>query len=83
MGLNKDKVELENYTSKWKEMYEEEAIKLKEILKDILIDIEHVGSTSIPNLKSKPIIDIAISVKDLKEVEKYTKNLEDDGDSFR
>ena len=39
MGLNKDKVELENYTSKWKEMYEEEAIKLKEILKDILIDI--------------------------------------------
>ena len=28
MGLNKDKVELENYTSKWKEMYEEEAIKI-------------------------------------------------------
>ena len=83
MGLNKDKVELENYTSKWKEMYEEEAIKLKEILKDILIDIEHVGSTSIPNLKSKPIIDIAISVKNLKEVEKYAKSLEDAGYSFR
>jgi len=83
MGLNKDKVELEEYTSKWHESYLEEEKKLKEVLKDILIEIEHVGSTSIPNLKSKPIVDIAIAVKDLGEVEKYAKDLEDAGYNFR
>ena len=83
MGLNKDKVELQEYTTKWHESYLEEEKVLKEVLKDILLEIEHVGSTSIPNLKSKPIVDIGIAVKDLKEVEKYAKALEDAGYNFR
>ena len=83
MGLNKDKVELEEYTTRWHESYLEEEKVLKEVLKDILLEIEHVGSTSIPNLKSKPIVDIGIAVKDLKEVEKYAKKLEEVGYNFR
>lgn len=83
MGLNKDKVELEEYTTRWHESYLEEEKVLKEVLKDILLEIEHVGSTSIPNLKSKPIVDIGIAVKDLKEVEKYAKKLEEAGYNFR
>ena len=43
--------------------------RIKKILKDNLVFIEHIGSTSIPNLKSKPIIDILISVNSLEDVD--------------
>lgn len=87
MALKVGTVHLEDYNPFWKEMYKEEEKKLKELLKDNVIEIMHVGSTSIEGLRSKPVIDIMITVKDLKEVENFkhlfTNNLgydfKDDG----
>ena len=42
---------------------------LWEILKDYAIDIQHVGSTAIPGLSAKPILDIAVAVKDRETLE--------------
>lgn len=45
---------VKDYNFDYPKMYQEEE---KKILKGNLVFIEHIGSTSIPNLKSKPIID--------------------------
>lgn len=63
------------YTSRWQKMYQEEAQNLKEILNPILIDLHHIGSTSVPGLAAKPVIDILAIVSCITEVEKYTSAL--------
>ena len=60
---------VKDYNFDYPKMYQEEEKKIKKILKDNLVFIEHIGSTSIPNLKSKPIIDILISVNSLEDVD--------------
>lgn len=61
-----DAIELTAYDSKWPELAKIEIQKLHETLstKNIL-DIQHVGSTAIPGLMAKPIIDIQIAVDSL------------------
>ena len=69
MGLKVGTVILEVYNSNWKKMFEEEKENLKNIFKDLAIEIEHIGSTSIEGLSAKPIIDVAVGVKTLKDFE--------------
>lgn len=42
----------------WREMYEREASRLADAFGDVMVDIQHIGSTSVPGLAAKPIIDI-------------------------
>lgn len=64
LGLNRELVKLYPYDPAWKEEYNNEEKILKELLNGFEFRIEHVGSTSIPGLSAKPIIDIAIGVTD-------------------
>jgi GrpB-like predicted nucleotidyltransferase (UPF0157 family)/predicted acetyltransferase len=67
--LAKDHVEIVSYNELWPKQAQEEMDKLRAILpKNSLIDIQHVGSTAIPRLSSKPIIDILIAAKSLNEM---------------
>ena len=66
IGLHKSSVAVYPYDKSWPEEFEKEKKILKNILKDFDVEIEHVGSTSIPGLSAKPIIDIAIGAKDEK-----------------
>ena len=59
---------VKEYNFDYPKMYQEEEKKIKKFLKDNPVFIEHIGSTAIPNLKSKPIIDILISVNSLEDV---------------
>jgi len=58
-----------SYNPNWKEMYKEESEKIKNILDDIIIDIHHIGSTAIPGIKAKPVIDILVEVEDIEAVD--------------
>ncbi len=71
------KVQVVEYNSEWPNLYLEEAEKIKNILGNELVDIYHIGSTSVVNLKAKPIIDIMPVVKDITKVDKYNKEFED------
>ncbi len=62
IGLNKDIVKISPYQSNWKEMFQNEKIKIKKVLSSFNFDIEHIGSTAVPELAAKPIIDIAIGI---------------------
>ncbi|KKI93322.1 hypothetical protein WQ54_03540 [Bacillus sp. SA1-12] len=47
-----------NYNDNWVQLFKTEAKKICELFKDEMIDIHHIGSTAVPGLKAKPIIDI-------------------------
>jgi GrpB-like predicted nucleotidyltransferase (UPF0157 family) len=83
LGLPKGIVKLEIYNTGWVSIFEEEKRLIEESISDFIIDIQHVGSTSIVGLVSKPIIDIAIGVDSLKEVNKYVEPLEKLGYEYK
>ena len=62
LGLHKDKVSLVDYCSDWPQEFEKEKKKLQKIFSGSALAIEHVGSTAIPGLSAKPILDIAVAV---------------------
>jgi GrpB-like predicted nucleotidyltransferase (UPF0157 family) len=50
------------YDSTWPEVFEQEANVIKQVLGKNCVAIHHFGSTSIPGLQSKPVIDIIAEV---------------------
>ncbi len=62
------------YDEQWIQLFMEEGEKLDFIFKNEIIDIYHIGSTSVPGLKAKPIIDVMPVVKDIHHVDTF--NLE-------
>ena len=60
MNVKKEKIQILDYDSDWAKQFEILKNALATYLKDEIIKIEHVGSTSIPGMKAKPIIDLDI-----------------------
>lgn len=59
-------VEIAEYDASWPERFDDERALLVEALGDAVVGgIHHVGSTAVPGLASKPIIDILVGVRDL------------------
>lgn len=83
IGVARGKVKICPYTVEWKEEYEKEEKLLLNLIGPYAMDIQHVGSTSIEGLASKPIIDIALGVKSLDDVEAFKDKLEKMGYSCR
>jgi len=85
IGLHRGTVKLVAHHPKWAEYFSKEKQLLFKILGDKVLDIRHVGSTSIPGLPAKPILYILAAVKTLADVEAFTEDLnkigyEDKGD---
>ena len=53
-------LELAEYDPAWAERFSAEAEKIARALGDLVVEIEHVGSTSVPGLAGKPTVDIAV-----------------------
>lgn len=70
------KVEVCSYSKEWSLMFAEEVEKLKLIFGNEIIDIHHIGSTSVPELKAKPIVDIMPVVRDIDHVDKYNQEMQ-------
>ena len=65
-----DEVEIVNYDPRWPILFDEEARRLRAILDpSLVIGLEHFGSTAVPNLSAKPIIDILIAVRSLADAQ--------------
>ena len=78
MSLKTGTVKLEKYDPKWHKMFLLEKNNLKKLFGDLAIEIEHVGSTSVEGLSAKPIIDIAVGMKDLKDFSKVKEKFIND-----
>jgi len=64
-------IEIIPYNPRWPEQYAEERTRLSQALGDVAQRIEHNGSTSVPGLAAKPVIDIQISVGTLQPMDAY------------
>lgn len=72
----KKNIEVVTYNPEWPEMFESEAAVIKQALGSNCITIHHIGSTSVPGLSAKPIIDMLPVVRDIQEVDTATKAME-------
>lgn len=62
VGLDRNKVILVEYDDKWPAIYDKEASLLVSLLGSEVLFIDHIGSTSVPGMKAKPVIDILVQV---------------------
>ncbi|MCX5973389.1 MAG: GrpB family protein [Coprothermobacterota bacterium] len=83
IGLERSTVRLIPYTKEWERLFEEENSRLQAVVGKYVLDIQHVGSTSIPGMVAKPIIDIGIAVKDFEEAGVCIKPIEQLGYAYK
>ena len=72
-------IEVLPYNPHWPRMFEEEAKLIQQVLGDNCIAVYHIGSTSVPGISAKPIIDILPVVKNILEVDRVTSEMENLG----
>ena len=83
LGLESGVVRLTPYKQEWVRLFQEEKSRLFAALVEDILDIQHVGSTSIPGMIAKPIIDIAIAVKNFEEASVCIKPIEQLGYEYK
>lgn len=76
-------ITLLEYDSDWPKLFDREAKRIQSALGDTAMQLEHVGSTSVPGLCAKPIIDILLVVADAGEESSYLPDLEAAGYTLR
>lgn len=79
LGLNNHQVKLVDYVPAWRDLFAIEAIQIRSVLGTRAIDVQHVGSTSVPGLRAKPILDIAVGIENLRHGADCVEPLEDLG----
>jgi GrpB-like predicted nucleotidyltransferase (UPF0157 family) len=83
IGLTRGIVRLVPYETQWNTVYEYEKAVLGEILTDRAADIQHIGSTAIPGICAKPIIDMLVGLRDLAEFPNLVGRVEENGYIYR
>lgn len=83
IGLKRHTVKVVPHESAWLTMGIERCRKISEACGALIIDVQHVGSTSIPDLPAKPILDIVVGVDGTFCIEDLQKALEELGYIYR
>jgi GrpB-like predicted nucleotidyltransferase (UPF0157 family) len=60
-----DDVVLVPYDAQWPDVFAQEAARVRHLLGDLVTRVEHIGSTAVPGLHAKPIIDLLVGVRSL------------------
>jgi GrpB-like predicted nucleotidyltransferase (UPF0157 family) len=72
-------IEIRDYDPAWPERYAREASRIRRVLGNRVVRLEHAGSTSVPGLPAKPIIDMVLEVADSADEPTYVPALEGAG----
>jgi len=75
----KRKVEIVNYDPQWPMLYKKEKTLIQKAIGHTIVGIEHIGSTAVPGLGAKPIIDILMAVNHLSDAEQCIEPLQSIG----
>ena len=76
LGLQRGTVQVIAYTPQWATLFQDERKRLSDALSSLALDIQHVGSTSVPGLAAKPILDIGVAIASEADVEACVPLLE-------
>ena len=71
------------YDPYWPSLFHELGLALRDVLEDVALRIDHIGSTAIPGLAAKPVIDVQISVSSFEPLDVFRKPVESLGFVFR
>jgi GrpB-like predicted nucleotidyltransferase (UPF0157 family) len=69
-------IEIREYDPEWPRLYSREEARIRSVLGDRVIRLEHAGSTSVPGLPAKPIVDIVLEVPDSGDETSYVPDME-------
>ena len=70
LGLPRDTAVVEPYDPEWPVLFEEERCRIVAAVGHIVAGVHHVGSTSIPGMPAKPILDIAVLLHEFEHGER-------------
>lgn len=71
-----DEVKVVPYDPAWQEVYRQTEPWLREALGEVARRVDHVGSTAVPGLEAKPVVDVQVSVPELDDEASYRSALE-------
>ncbi|WP_188190761.1 GrpB family protein [Nonomuraea sp. SYSU D8015] len=71
-----DRIEIAGYDPAWPREFAALGRTLREALGDVAVRIDHIGSTSVPGLAAKPVLDVQISVRSFEPLEAFKAPLE-------
>jgi GrpB-like predicted nucleotidyltransferase (UPF0157 family) len=69
--MNKRLLKLVSHNPEWRNTFTYESALIKEIMGDLIVKIHHIGSTAIPGIKAKPVIDMIPEVTDITKVDNF------------
>ena len=79
MRVHNAPIELHEYSDEWPVLFVREEDRIRATLGDRVLMLEHVGSTSVPGLAAKPIIDMILAVADSADEPSYVPAMESAG----
>ena len=78
-NIRQQSVEVIDYDPTWPAVFETEALALQTLIGDVMVSIHHIGSTAVPGLAAKPIVDILLEVTSLKQLDAIAHRFIDHG----
>lgn len=83
LGLTRGKAVVVDYDPQWPMLFEEERARIQSAVGHIAAGVHHVGSTSIPGMAAKPILDIAVMLREFQDGERCIEPMESIGYTHR
>lgn len=74
-SLGGERVQIVDPDPHWPAIYAEWEQRIRTALGDTAVDVQHIGSTSVPGLPAKPVVDIDVTVPDLEDEAAFTPGL--------
>jgi GrpB-like predicted nucleotidyltransferase (UPF0157 family) len=75
-GIEKREIVIVEYDPTWQTVFQAQSARIRDALSDTAVRIEHIGSTSVPGLAAKPIVDMLLIVADSSNEASYLPQLE-------
>jgi GrpB-like predicted nucleotidyltransferase (UPF0157 family) len=63
------------YNPDWKNQFEQDAAEIKKVLGEECLAVHHIGSTSVPGMAAKPIIDLMPVVRDIEKIDRFNEEM--------
>lgn len=74
-GVFMRKVEVLPHQVEWSNMFRDESRKITNVFEKEILNVFHIGSTAIPNIKAKPVIDIMVEVINIENVDNFNNDM--------
>src|SRR5688500_18100804 len=75
-GSSSGPVDVVPYDDEWVLRYAEYSARIRDALGALATRVEHIGSTAVPGLAAKPVIDVQVSVRELAALDDYKRGIE-------